>query len=667
MRLPDGQLRLSGTGEHRSSMLVNAHDVTDPSTGQFGATLPIDSVRTINVLTSPFLAEYGGFSNTVVSVETRKGGDKWNFELNDPLPEFRWRSWHMDGLRAATPRIVFGGPVIKDKLHILESLQYEARSIPVITLPFPINQTNRQGYNSFTELDYTLNPSNIVTGTVHVANQRTRFANLDFFNPEPVTPNTAESSWTADVTDHASFNGTLLESSLSGSAFRTKVWGQGDEGMTLMPQFNTGNYFSRQTRTSSRIEWRETWSVVGTFLGTHTLKLGSLIGGTAEHALINESPVTIADTNGAPLETISFTAGQPIARSDVESGFFGQDQWTLSSRLVLSLGLRLEQQEITQNMRLAPRGGFAWTPLRNGRTVVRGGFGVFFDRVPLNVYGFSGYPEQIITRYGPDGSVVSGPQLFYNVTESAAPSDLRRLIYGRILPGNFAPYSTNFNLQVEQIVSGNFRLRANYLQSRSDGLIVLNPEITPTLSAFVLNGSGTSEVKQMELTATLRAARQSQIYFSYVHSHSTGDLNEFSNYLANYPPAVILPDARTNLPGDAPNRFLAWGTVVLPYGFRILPKAEFRTGFPYSPVSVMQTYVGVPNQARFPDFLSVDARVSRDFKVSDKYTVRFSVVGSNLTDHFNPVSVHANTADPAYGVFFGEYRRRYTADFDVIF
>jgi hypothetical protein len=76
---------------------------------------------------------------------------------------------------------------------------------------------------------------------------------------------------------------------------------------------------------------------------------------------------------------------------------------------------------------------------------------------------------------------------------------------------------------------------------------------------------------------------------------------------------------------------------------------------------------GLPNQSRFPAYLSVDACLSKDVKVSDKYTLRFSIVGSNLTNHFNPISVHANTADPLYGVFFGESRRRYTADFDVIF
>ena len=47
-----------------------------------------------------------------------------------------------------------------------------------------------------------------------------------------------------------------------------------------------------------------------------------------------------------------------------------------------------------------------------------------------------------------------------------------------------------------------------------------------------------------------------------MRSRAVGNLNEFSNYLADFPPAVILPDARTNIPGDTPNRFLAWGTIL---------------------------------------------------------------------------------------------------------
>jgi hypothetical protein len=98
-----------------------------------------------------------------------------------------------------------------------------------------------------------------------------------------------------------------------------------------------------------------------------------------------------------------------------------------------------------------------------------------------------------------------------------------------------------------------------------------------------------------------------------------------------------------------------------------MPKVEYHSGFPYSPLSVYQSYAGAANQTRFPGFLSVDARLSKDFKVSPKYTLRFSVVGSNLTNHFNPVSVYSNIASPQSGAFFGDSRRRYTADFDVIF
>jgi hypothetical protein len=233
--------------------------------------------------------------------------------------------------------------------------------------------------------------------------------------------------------------------------------------------------------------------------------------------------------------------------------------------------------------------------------------------------------------------------------------------------GNFAPYSTNSNVQVEQIITPRIRLRANYPQSHSDELIVLSPLITPDQNAFVLNGNGDSALRQFELTGAATVRKDDQIYISCVHSGSTGNLNEFSNYLANFPTPVILPDAHTRLPGDTPNRLLAWGTMALPHRLRLSPKVEYRTGFPWSSFDPAQNYAGVPNSARFPSFFSLDARITKDFRITGKYTGRFGVSGSNLTDHFNPVSVHANTGDPAYGVFFGAYRRRYTADFDVLF
>ncbi|HTG17621.1 MAG TPA: carboxypeptidase-like regulatory domain-containing protein, partial [Blastocatellia bacterium] len=41
VRSPEGEIKISGAGEHRSALVVNSADVTDPATGQFGVTVPV--------------------------------------------------------------------------------------------------------------------------------------------------------------------------------------------------------------------------------------------------------------------------------------------------------------------------------------------------------------------------------------------------------------------------------------------------------------------------------------------------------------------------------------------------------------------------------------------------------------------------------------------------
>ena len=84
---------------------------------------------------------------------------------------------------------------------------------------------------------------------------------------------------------------------------------------------------------------------------------------------------------------------------------------------------------------------------------------------------------------------------------------------------------------------------------------------------------------------------------------------------------MILPDAHTYLPGNTPNRFLAWGTIAFPDENPPDAQSGIPLRFPWSPLNPAQQYVGIPNQARFPDSFSVDARVTKDFKVTDKYSV----------------------------------------------
>ena len=187
---------------------------------------------------------------------------------------------------------------------------------------------------------------------------------------------------------------------------------------------------------------------------------------------------------------------------------------------------------------------------------------------------------------------------------------------------------------------------------------------------IVLNGNGSAHYREAELTAKVTAKNGQQLVFSYARSRSRGSLNTFDTFLGNFPTAIVRPDTYSNLPGDLPNRFLIWGRVDPHlWSLTVLPIVEYRNGFAYATYNAVQNYVGTPYSGgtRFRNFFSADARIMKDFRISPKYAVRLSLSGFNLTNHFNPLAVHANLADPQYGAFFGNYRRRYRFDFEVIF
>ena len=436
--------------------------------------------------------------------------------------------------------------------------------------------------------------------------------------------------------------------------------------MVLSPTGNSGSYFSNQNRNASRAEWIETFSlppVVG--YGAHNLKFGTSVTRTSNRGEFEARPVLIKDTQGRLVKRIDWVGGQAFDRTDMETAFFAQDHWVITPTLAMDVGTRFERQGITDSTRVAPRVGLAWTPFGKQQTTIRGGFGLFYDRVPLSVFAFNGYPEQVITTFGPNGEITDGPHHFINITDRA--ETRFPLLFSKNVAGNFAPYSETWNVEVEQSVTRILRVRANYLQSNSFGLVIFTPKVVQGQDALVLGGGGKSGYNQLELTARVSLKEGQQLFFSYVHSRSRGDLNEFNNYLGNFPFPVVRPNTFTNLSGDLPNRFLSWGFLRLPWKMSISPMLEWRNGFPYATTDVAQNYVGVPNQTRFRNFLSLDSKVSKDIKVNDKYALRLSVSGFNVTNHFNPLQVHSNIEDPAFGVFFGNHKRRFRLDFDVIF
>ena len=668
VQYPDGELKIDGSGEQRSALVINQTDVTDPATGKFGQTIPVDSIESVNVLTTPFLAQYGRFTSGVIAVETRRGGEKWHAELNDPFPDFRIRSWHMRGIRDVSPRSVLGGPLLRNRLFINTALQYNFQRESVLTLPFPHNESKKEWVNSFTQLDLVLSAKQIVTATFHLSPQHINFVNPDYFNPQAVTPSYAQHNYVGTVADHWGLFGGILDSSLSIQRFNVVIGSQGGAEMVLNPLRNSGNYFAVQNRDARRTEWLETWSLVPLRgAGTHLLKMGTSLTGSGDDGQFTYRPVNIVNNSGQLLERIDFSNRNPFSRTDQELTAFAQDHWSLGPRISFDYGFRVENQRLPDSLRIAPRAGIVVAPFPGERTVFRAGFGQFYDHVPLNVYTFSRYPQRTVTFYNPDGSVNGAPIVYVNVIGSiTGPRSF--FVNGEQVAGAFSPRGATWNLQVEHTFAQWFHLRGVYSDNRSVGLVVFEPSTTASGNEIVLNGDGSSRYRQGEITAKFNWKDRQQLNFSYTRSHAEGSLNSFDGYLGNLPNPLVRPDVYARLPGDLPNRLLVWGSLnIRRPQLQILPIVEYRSGFPYSSLNVMQDYVGVPNSNRFPNYFSLDARFAKDFKVSPKYTVRLSLTGLNFTNHFNALAVHANTSDPLYGNFFGVYHRRYRGDFDIIF
>ena len=675
IRTPDGRVQVSGADEIHSSLLVNAVNVNDPSTGDFGLGVPVDSVDLLKVMQSPYLAQYGSFTAGVVSADTRPGGDKWEYSLNDPLPDFRIRSGHLEGLRDASPRLNFSGPLVRNHLYFAEGSEYLINKAEVRTLPFPVNESRSNAFNSFSQFDAPFGANNSVAATLHFAPHTIHFANLNYFDPQPVTPNAGYQEDTGTISDRYALRGGLLTSTFAGTRDDTSVQGQtsgaqAGEAMLLSPIGNSGTYFGHQSREATRFQWLETWTSAPLDLhGKHTVQLGTVLAHAEDTGQVLDRNVKLLDPAGNLLQTIAYTGSGTFSLADFEPAAYAQDHWIVNRHLATDTGIRIETQSLTYTTRVAPRWGFAWTPAVSNAIVVRGGLGLFYDAVPLDTYAFNQYPEQIVSNYDGAGNVVGGPQLYLNILGRSAESR-NPFLHQQDRGGNFAPYSFAWNLETEYSIRQSVALRARFLQSDGQNQLTLSPQLAAGGNALVLSGAGEMQRRQFEFTARLGAHKERDFFVSYVRQFARGDITDASTYLGNFPFPVVRSPIVASTAGEIPNRFLFWGTSNLPWRMHISPHVEFRNGFTWQPVDQLQNYVSLPStapQPRYPDYLSADARIAKDISIPSQHAIRLSLTVRNVTNHDNPLQVHNNVSDPQYASFFGNYGTHALVDFDFLF
>ena len=206
----------------------------------------------------------------------------------------------------------------------------------------------------------------------------------------------------------------------------------------------------------------------------------------------------------------TITTGQALANVNmVDVGAFVGDDWRVRPNLTLSLGLRFETQtDIHDWHDWAPRIGFAWAPGQSKnnprpKTVFRGGFGIFYDRVS----------EQNIETAERFGSL----QQQYVVTQSAAnpipyipqPSPG---VPALGFPAYGSPFGPNFNFadipHTVQLLDSN--LHAPYILQEALTVERQLPKNT-TISESYVNSHGLHELMSNDINAPLPGSQPNAV------------------------------------------------------------------------------------------------------------------------------------------------------------
>ena len=423
---------INGSGRRQTSFTVDGSTGDDAWGRQTIFTnVPFAALQEFTVLTNSVSAEYGRTTGGVINVVTKSGTNDFRGDL--------LYLWRPGGIQARPPLVgqdtedklhqfsgAISGPLVKDRTHVFIAGEYNHQNRDSGFRSVSPNQTvlaagvfTGQFRQSLLQarLDHQFNQSHTLTG-------RFNFDRFSDTNPSDAVGGTALPS-AARTFRREAYSAQLSETAIISPSILNEAHFQFQLGspitkfdpVSLSLQFvRPGISTEGESRSASLINHQyQIADTLSLTRGRHYFKFGgdaiySTSGGYGQEFgsgfVLGQFRFRASDKPTSALtiaDVTSFTQSFGNATYNVTEwlwSMFAQDNFRVRPDLTLNLGLRYERQTFTDDENnFAPRVGFAWNPRRDAKTVVRGGYGIYYSEVRANnaaSYALSG-PTGIFT------------------------------------------------------------------------------------------------------------------------------------------------------------------------------------------------------------------------------------------------------------------------------
>lgn len=716
--VPGTGLSVAGQRNLNNSFIVDGSSANDDAAELAGTFYSQEVIREFQVVTSGAIAEFGRSSSGFVNIVSQSGTNIWRGKIYGFLrnPRFDARNplaAGKDPLRQTQYGASLGGPIIKNRTFFFTNFEQTRRRDSSIITISPANLTainnrlRQSGYrghlietglvpggyetsNFFGRLDHQLNSSNFLALTYN-------FYDIDATKARTVGGLNAVSRGTdlknRDHTINAQNIISIGQGSLNEFRFQYRKSNLAapviDEigpavNISGIANFGTATF----SPTNRDIDLFQTSDSLSTAFREHSFKTGfEFLYNRVNIAFPGAIQGVYTFTNLAAFLAGNYSQFQQAfgateqKQNNPNLGFFAQDEWKPRADLTLNFGLRYDLQFLpdpihTDTNNIAPRFGFAYQPFE--KTVIRGSYGLYFDRLPLRAV------SNALQRDGSKYVVIQlsqsspGAPVFPDVLPSMPSTILIKPNITRIDPRIKNSYSHQANLQIERELPFEASVSVGYIYLRGLHLILSRNVNVPRCSSSVeINlcrpdtnfgnisrheSSGDSYFNGLLVSVNKRAGNWASARLSYTFSKTIDTAGNFffstpqDNFNLRDERGLSDNDQRHRLtfsgilrtPKKIENSFLRkiFGNLHLSYIFNFTSRLPFNvlTGNDRNgDTNNNDRPLGVGrNTGRGFDFVSLDLRLGRRFNFSERIGLEIMVEGFNVLNRAN-YSVPNNT------------------------